>query len=61
MQYSCVLSSFSIQGEGIAFTLPVFCCPVAASFLCLFLVMSWVGLWSVIVAFPGHIHLLFIV
>ena len=27
-------------------------CPV----LCLFLILLWVGLWSVIEAFPGHIH-----
>ena len=24
----------------------------------LFLVVPWVGLWSVILAFPGHIHFL---
>ena len=28
--------------------------------LCLFLTVPWVGLWSVIVAFPGHTHLLYI-
>ena len=26
--------------------------------LCLFLVVPWVGMWSVIVASPGHTHLL---
>ena len=30
-----------------------YCCHVAVSVLCLFLTVSWVGLWSVIVAFPG--------
>ena len=34
------------------------CCHVTISFLCLFFAVSWVGLWSVIVAFPGHTHLL---
>ena len=29
------------------------------SFLCLFLVVSWVNLWSVIGAFSDHTHLLF--
>ena len=33
-----------------------FNCDVA---LCLFLKMTWVSLLSVIVAFPGHIHLLY--
>ena len=27
--------------------------------LCLFLTVSWVGLWSVIVALPGETHLYF--
>ena len=30
------------------------------SVLCLFLMVQWVGLWCVIVAFPGHTHLVFI-
>ena len=34
-----------------------YCYRVAVSVLCLFLVVSWVGLQCVIVAFPGHIHL----
>ena len=34
-------------------------CHVAISVLCLFLAVSWAGLWSVIVAFPGHTHLHF--
>ena len=32
---------------------------MAVSVLCLFLTVSWFGLRSAIVAFPGHIHLLF--
>ena len=34
-------------------------CVVAVCVLCLFLTVLWVGLQSVIVAFPGHTHLLF--
>ena len=34
------------------------CCRVAVSVLCLFLTVPWVGLWSVIVVFLGHTHLL---
>ena len=33
-------------------------CHVAVSILSLFLAMSWVGVQYVIVAFPGHTHLL---
>ena len=33
------------------------CCRVAISVLCLFLAVPWVGLWFVVVAFPGHTHL----
>ena len=33
----------------------VFCCSVA---VCLFLEIPWVGLWSVVVAFFGHTHML---
>ena len=29
---------------------------MAVSSVCLFLTVPWVGLWSVIVAFPGHIY-----
>ena len=32
---------------------------MAVSVLCLFLIVPWVGLWSVIVPFPGHARLLF--
>ena len=35
-----------------------FNCVVAVCVLGLFLTMPWVGLLSVIVAFPGHTHLL---
>ena len=33
------------------------CCRVVVSVLCLFLVVPWVGLWSVIVIFIGHAHM----
>ena len=33
------------------------CCRVAVCVLCIFLVMSWFGQRSVIVAFPGHTRL----
>ena len=36
----------------------MFLCHVAVSVLCLFLAVTWVGLLSVIVPFPGHTHLL---
>ena len=35
-----------------------FCC-VAVFVLCLFLVVPCIGLWSLIVAFPGHTYLPF--
>ena len=35
-----------------------FCHCVVAGALCLFLAVPWVGLYYVVVAFPGHIHLL---
>ena len=35
-------------------------CVVAVCVLCLFFTVLWVGLWSVIVAFPGHTHLGFL-
>ena len=37
------------------------CGHLAVSVLCLFLTVPWVGLQCVIVAFPGHSHLLFTV
>ena len=33
-------------------------CVVAVCVLCLFLAVTWVGLQSVILSFPGHTHLL---
>ena len=57
------LSSVAIislsQRELVALLLLSLCCHVAVGFLYLFLVVQWVGLQCVIVAFPGHIHLLF--
>ena len=41
------------------FTLIAFQCHLTVSVLCLFLTVPWVGLQCVIVAFPGHTHLLF--
>ena len=35
------------------------CCHVAFNGLCLYLTVQLVGLWCVILAFPGHTHLLF--
>ena len=35
-----------------------FSCVVAVCVLCPFLTVPWVGMQSVFVAFPGHIHLL---
>ena len=36
-------------------------CHVAVSIVCLLLVVPWVGLQCVIVAFPGHTRLLFLI
>ena len=36
------------------------CCPVAVCVLCLFLAAPLVGMWLVIVAFPGDTDLLFV-
>ena len=33
---------------------------VAVIVLCLFLTVSWVGLWSAVVAFPGNTHIFFV-
>ena len=33
------------------------CCRVTVSVMCLFLRVLWVGLWFVVVAFPGHTHM----
>ena len=40
-------------------SLQLLCCVVVVCVLCLFLTVPWAGLQSVIVAFPGHTHLLF--
>ena len=45
--------------ELVAFTLIPFWYIVTVGSLCLFLAVPWIGLRSVFVAFPGHIHLLF--
>ena len=39
-------------------TLIAFCCLVAPSVLCLFLMVPWVDIQCVIVVFPGHTHFL---
>ena len=52
-----VLSSFAIialrKRELVALFYSCSCCCVTISGLGLFLAVPWVGLWSVIVAFPG--------
>ena len=44
-----VLSNFAIRESWLSSW-----CLVAVSVLCRFLAVLWVGLWSVIVLFPGH-------
>ena len=39
------------------FFLVILLCVMAVYVLCLFLMVPWIGLRSVIVAFPGHTHL----
>ena len=53
-----VICGFSEESAG-CFTLSSWC-RVAVSGLCLFLAVSCVGMHCVIVAFPCHIHLLFV-
>ena len=36
----------------------LYCSHVEVSVLCHVLAVPWIGLWSVIVAFPSHTHLL---
>ena len=61
----CVRSSFAIiplgKGELVVLLLLSSGCYMYAAVivLCLFLVVPWVCLWCVIVAFPGHSHLRF--
>ena len=38
---------------------PCSCCHVTVIVLCIFFAVPWVGMCSVIVAFPGHAHLYF--
>ena len=58
-----VLSSLSVTSlkkrELVALLLLCSCCHVAASVMWLFFAVPWGGLWSVTVAFSGHIHLFF--
>ena len=64
MQYLHVLSDFAVvslwKSEGLSFLCLCKCYHVAVSALCLFLAVKRVGLKCVIVAFPGHTHMLFI-
>ena len=56
-----VLQKFSKGYRTVFFILIVFLLSaVAVSVLCRFLMVPWVGPWSVIVPFPGHARLLFI-
>ena len=54
------ISSFAIISLGKRELVVLLClsswCHMAAVVLCLFLIMLWVGLRSVIVTFPGHTH-----
>ena len=58
-----VLSSFAIlstkKRELVALLLLSFGCLVTLNVLCLFLTVSWVGLWFDIVVFPDQTRLLF--
>ena len=60
-----VLSRFAILSLGkrrlVALLLLCPCCRVTDGVLCLFLAVTCVGLWYVIVSFPGDTHLLFVV
>ena len=59
-----VLSSFSIislcKRELVALLCLLSCFFLTVFVLCLFLMVPRVGLWSMIVAFPGHMHLPFL-
>ena len=50
---------FSVHSNFAIILLKKSGCRVAYCVSCLFFVVPWVGMWSVIVAFPGHTHLLF--
>ena len=61
----CVLSSFAIilkgKREMIVLLLLSYGCLVTVNVLWLFLTLPWVGLRCVIVVFPDHTHLLFLI
>ena len=54
-----VLSSFAIISLRMRELVALFVFLLSFDYKCLFLAVPWVGLWSMIVAFPGHTHLLF--
>ena len=54
---SFVIISMAEEERNGCFTL-CFCCCVAVIVPFLYLAVPWIGLWSVVVAFPGHTHLL---
>ena len=60
----CVLSSFSIiltrKRELVVLLIMSFRCLVTVNVLWLFLMVPWVGLQYLIVVFPDHTHLLFL-
>ena len=61
----CVHSSVSIilkrKSELVAFLLLPYRCLGTVNVMCIFLMVPWVGLQCVIVVFPDHSHLLFVV
>ena len=63
--FLCVHSSFAIISKRkkklVALLLLSYRCIVAINLLWLFLTVPWVGLQYVIVVFPDHTHLLFVI
>ena len=63
--FLCVHSSFAIifksKKKLVALLLLSYRCIVTIHVLCLILAVPWVGLQFVIVVFPDHAHLLFVV
>ena len=63
-RFRCVLSIFAITSlrkrELVALMYLCSRCRVTVRVLCLFHVALRVGLWSVIVALPGHTHFIFV-
>ena len=61
----CVHSSFAIimkrKGKLVALLLLSYRCTVTINVLWLFLAVPWVGLQFVIVVFPDHTHLLYVI